>query len=170
MNQQRQQEFQTTFEKGKFALEKGRYDVSIEQLEKAKKLINPSSKSGGEVRIWLISAYQAANRIQDAIAVCHELAKHPSAEIRKQSQQMLYILKAPALKRPQQWMTKIPDLSQLSEDEGKTRRSQPSGTMKSRKRKMPEPEPIDPSEINRKDNYFIWVALLLILALFFVFN
>jgi len=168
--QQRQEAFHQAFENGKLALEKGRYDVSIEQLEKAKTLINPYSKLGGEVRIWLISAYQASNRVQDAIALCQELAKHPSSDIRKQSQNLLYILKAPALKRPEEWLTKIPDLSEISPDQGANHRSRPTGSRKPRQRKQPEPEPIDPSEINRKDNYFIWVAFLLILLLFLVFN
>jgi tetratricopeptide (TPR) repeat protein len=167
---EQQEEFQKAYEKGKMALEYGRYQISIEQLEKAKKLINPSSKLGGEVRIWLVSAYQAANDMKRAIALCQELAKHPSPEIRKQSERILYILQAPALKRPDEWLTKIPDLSQLSDDETKTSRYRPAGRFKSRKRKKREPEPIDPSQINTKDNQFIWVALLGIIGLLILLN
>lgn len=161
-----QDNFQKAYKKGKLALERGRYKTSIEELEKAKKLINPHSKLGGEVRLWLASAYQAGNQVQSAIAQCQELAKHPSPEIRKQSERILYILKAPALKRPEEWLTKIPDLSKLSDDESKTSRYRPAGSFKPRRRKLPEPKPIDPSEINTKDNQFIWVALLSILIMF----
>lgn len=167
---ERQEEFQAAYQRGKIALERGRYKTSIEELEKAKKLINPQSKLGGEVRLWLVSAYQAANEVQSAIALCKDLAKHPSPDIRKQSERILYILNAPALKRPEKWLTKIPDLSQLPEEETPSNLSRPAGQVKPRKRKIPEPEPIDPSEINQKDNNFIWVALVGILILFFFFN
>jgi len=167
---ERQEEFKAAYQRGKIALERGRYKTSIEELERAKKLVNPQSKLGGEVLIWLVSAYQAVNDVQSAIALCQDLAKHPSSEIRKQSERILYILKAPALKRPEKWLTKIPDLSQLKEEETLNNLSRPAGRVKPRKRKMPEPEPIDPSKINRKDNNFIWVALAGILILLFFFN
>ncbi len=167
---EREEEFQEAYQRGKLALERGRYQGSIEELERAKKLINPQSKLGGEVRIWLVSAYQAAGQIESAIALCQDLAKHPSGEIRKQSERILYILKAPALKRPDEWLTKIPDLSQLSEEDSKTNQYKPVGRVQSRRRKIPEPDPIDPSEINRKDNNFIWVALIGIILLFLVFR
>ncbi|MFP4133180.1 MAG: outer membrane protein assembly factor BamD [Halothece sp.] len=166
---ERDEEFQQAYEKGKLALERGRYEISIQELEKAKKRVNPQSKLGGEVRIWLVSAYQAGNKTESAIALCQSLSKHPSPEIRKQSERILYILQAPVLKRPEEWLTKIPDLSQISEDQGTITNSRPAGAVKPRRpRKLPEPEPIDPSEIKTKDNQFIWVALLMILASFFL--
>ncbi|QDZ41154.1 tetratricopeptide repeat protein [Euhalothece natronophila Z-M001] len=166
---EREEEFKQAYEKGKIALERGRYQTSINELEKAKQLINPQSKQGGEVRIWLVNAYQAANQSERAIALCQSLVKHPSPEIRKQSERILYILQAPVLKRPEEWLTKIPDLSQISEDKEKTIGSRPAGNPKPRRpRKLPEPEPIDPSEIKTKDNQFIWVALLAILASLFL--
>ncbi len=164
------EELQTVYQRGKIALERGRYQLSIEELEKAKQLSNPQSKLGGEVRIWLVSAYQAANQIESAIALCQDLIKHPSPDIRKKSERILYILKAPALKRPEKWLTKIPDLSQLPEAETDKNVSRPAGQVKPRKRKKIEPKPIDPSEINRKDNNFIWITLLGILILLFFFN
>jgi len=166
---EREDAFQQAYEKGKLALEYGRYQISIQQLEKAKQLINPYSKQGGEVRIWLVSAYQAANQVQHAIALCQELAKHPSPEIRQQSEQILYVLKAPRLKRPDEWLTKIPDLSQLSNQETGTSRYRPAGRVKRRQKKQSEPD-IDPSKINTKDNQFIWVALLAILGLLILLN
>ena len=166
---EKQEDFKQAYYKGKLALERGRYRISIEQLEMAKKLSNPYSKIGGEVRIWLVSAYQAANQMQSAIELCQDLIKHPSSDIRKQSERILYILKAPALKRPEEWLTKIPDLSQLSEEEETKTRYRPVGSSKPRQRKKLEPKPIDPSEINTKDNQFVWVALIAIVILFIVF-
>ncbi|MFP3325871.1 hypothetical protein R0K05_22715, partial [Planococcus sp. SIMBA_160] len=61
---EQKEEFQEAYQRGKLGLERGRYKESIEELERAKKLINPQSKLGGEVRIWLVSAYQAAGQIE----------------------------------------------------------------------------------------------------------
>jgi hypothetical protein len=84
-------------------------------------------------------------------------------ETRKQGKNLLYILQAPQLQRPTNWMTEIPNLDQLSSDGAQS--SGGSGyalTAKAapRSRPKPEPSPLDPSQINSKDNGFLWVALV----------
>ncbi len=107
--------------------------------------------------MWLVTAYEAAGQTSEAIALCEQLTRHPDLETSKQGKSLLYILKAPQLKRPEEWMTKIPDLGTIAESDPKDRR----GTNPTRKRNPNElPEPIDPSQINTKDNQFIWVALI----------
>jgi tetratricopeptide (TPR) repeat protein len=155
-----QEQFQKVYQAGKEALERGNYQQSVSYLETAHQLVPLSSRKGGEVGIWLITAYQAANRIQDAIALSQKLSRHPHTETRKQSQRLLYILKAPALKRPKEWMVEIPDLGTLPESDPKDRRG--SNTVKSAS-KPKEEEVIDPSLINRKDNGFVWLTLIAIL-------
>ncbi len=107
--------------------------------------------------MWLVTAYEAAGQTSEAIALCEQLTRHPNLETSKQGKSLLYILKAPQLKRPEEWMTKIPDLGAIAESDPKDRR----GTNPTRNRNTNElPEPIDPSQINTKDNQFIWVALI----------
>ena len=60
--------------------------------------------------MWLVTAYQAVGRLQNASALCQTLTRHPHPDIRKQSQEVLYILQAPKLKLTEEWMIKIPDL------------------------------------------------------------
>ncbi|PSO54016.1 MAG: hypothetical protein BRC40_15945 [Cyanobacteria bacterium QH_8_48_120] len=165
MGSQKQEEFQQEYQAGKIAFERGQYRTSVERLEKACSLVARQSRLGGEIRMWLVTAYQAANQTQEAIALCQQLERHSNAEIRKQSKELLYIIKAPPLKRPQEWMTKIPDLSAMPESDPKERRG--SGTVKSSQKKRPtsEPEPLDWSQVNTKDNQFVWAALLAILAI-----
>ncbi|NJR41131.1 MAG: hypothetical protein HC781_22680 [Leptolyngbyaceae cyanobacterium CSU_1_4] len=149
------------FQIGQNAFERGLYRQSIEALEKAVSLADRSSSLGGEVQIWLVTAYQAADKNMEAIALCESLSTHPDVKIRKQSRRLLAILKAPKLKLREEWMTKIPDLTQLDEANGKNKRA--SGYLppapRPRSRPTPAPAPIDLSQVETKDNGFVWIAL-----------
>ena len=156
------EKFQVAYQAGKEALERGEYRLSVENLQKAHQMVTPNSRLGGEVGIWLIAAYQAAGQIDAAIALGQKLLTHPHGEIRQQSQNLLYIIQAPHLKRPQEWMSEIPDLGNLAESEPEYRRG-------SNPPKQPKPyatEAVDLSQVNTKDNQFIWFALLAILLTF----
>ncbi|BAY22838.1 hypothetical protein NIES2100_26020 [Calothrix sp. NIES-2100] len=149
------------YQAGKVAFETGHYREAVENLEKASALLSRNSRFGGEVDIWLVTAYEAAGRTEEAIALCEQLKRHPYSETSKQARHLLYILKAPKLKRPNEWMTEIPDLGKLPENESQIRVTvkphQSSGQNKSA-----EPEFVDLSQVNTKDNRFIWLALIVI--------
>lgn len=151
----------TMYQAGKLAFENGEYRIAVENLEKASALLTRNSRLGGEVEIWLATAYEASGRTEDAIAVCQQLKRHPFAETSKQAKRLLYILQAPKLNRPSEWMTEIPDLGKLPDNNDKIRVSvnprQPSG-----QKKAPQPEFVDLSQVNTKDNRFILVALIAI--------
>jgi tetratricopeptide (TPR) repeat protein len=152
----------TEYQAGKAAFERGKYREAVQHLEKASALIARNTRLGGEIQIWLVTAYEATEQRQEAVALCEQLKRHPHAETSKQARRLLYILQAPQLKRPQEWLTQIPDLGALPDNESQTRLS--SGTV-GKKRPSPTtviPEPIDLSKVNTKDNRFIWVALIAI--------
>ena len=110
-----------------------------------------------------MTAYEAAGRTDDAIALCERLKRHPYIEISKQARQMVYILKAPKLKRPSEWMTEIPDLDTVQENELKISiAAKPTKSSVPQKPKPTEPEFVDLSQVNTRDNRFIWVALIAI--------
>ncbi len=154
----------TQFQAGKRAFERGEYRQSVEYLEKAVSLASPNTQLGGEMQTWLVTAYQAAGNLTEAIALCEKLGTHPDLKTRKQSKRLLYILQAPKLKTRPEWLTQIPDLANLSEGgttQAATRYVSPSP------RPRPKPkveEPIDLSQVNTKDNLFVWVALAMILG------
>lgn len=152
------------YQKGKAAFERGAYRQSVQSLEKAASLVARNTAFGGEVQIWLITAYEAAGQRQEAIALCETVSRHPDYETRKQGKRLLYILKAPLLKTRPEWLTEIPDLATLDESEGnKGGTSYPAPVKRlSRPRPQPDPEPIDLSQVNTKENAFIWVALVAI--------
>jgi tetratricopeptide (TPR) repeat protein len=150
------------YQTGRYAFERGQYRQSVQDLEKASALVKRNTAFGGEVQIWLVMAYQALGQPQAAIDLCRTLCQHPDLEIRQQSRRLLYILEAPKLETRPEWLSQIPDLSSLEDSGPEFKRGE-----NRRKPSKPAPprfqvasEPIDPSQINTKDNQFIWVALV----------
>lgn len=151
----------TEYAYGQAAFERGNYRVAVGHFEKAASLAKGATSLGGEIQMWLVNAYNAVGRQADAITLCQSLARHPDTEVRQQAKNLLYILQAPQLKRPGNWMSQIPDLGAIADDPqaaGYTYKVNPKSSP--RKRPMPAPEPIDPSQINTGDNGFLWVALV----------
>jgi tetratricopeptide (TPR) repeat protein len=162
----------TQYNAGKQAFERGEYRQSVGYLEKAVSLANPNSQLGGEIQTWLITAYQAAGQQTEAIELCEKLATHPDLKIRQQSNRLIYILKAPQLKTRPEWLTQIPDLTSLGEasDKQSTLRG-PSAPKPTKPKSLPEP--VDLSQVNTKDNRFVWVAfgaIVLIAGVLFWLN
>jgi hypothetical protein len=156
----KQQKFHLLYQAGKQALEKGQYRLSIENLEAARELVALASRKGGELQIWLVTAYQAANKITEAVALCKELATHPDLETRQQAQRLLYIIQAPKLNRPKEWMSEIPDLTNA--DSSKPQYVTAKKNTKNKSVNNLPSEEIDLSQVNTQDNQFIWIALLLV--------
>lgn len=168
MSSEQQTTFQENYQAGQQALERGQYRASIHYLETACGQINRFSRQGGEAQIWLVSAYQAANETQAAIALCEKLLRHPSPTTSKQAKDLLYIIKSPVLKRPENWMTKIPELNSL--DESQLANHYAGAKLTKRKPKpKPEREPLPLSEVNTQDNLFVRLAVVLILLGFLGF-
>ncbi len=156
------------FQAAKKAFDRGNYREAAAGFEQTLALVNPNSMCGGEVQMWLVTAYQAKGQMSDAIALCKHLTHHPDFQTRKEAKRILYILEAPKLQSRPEWLTQIPDLTGLSV--GETRDRIGNGTAKtSAKRLEPKPksqpmaEPVDLSQVNTKDNQFVWVALIAVL-------
>jgi len=146
---------------GQAAFERGRYKKAIAHFQTALKLSNPIGMRGGEIQLWLVNAYIAAGENQAGLALCRKLILHPDLDTKRQSKRLLYILEAPELELKPEWTTKIPDLSNLDEDNGK---QYVQKAKKPRRRKPQlEPEPLDLSQVNTEDNQFVWIALIGIL-------
>lgn len=144
---------------GKAAFENGKYRESVQNLEQASVLLGKNTRLAGEVEIWLVNAYEAAGRSEEAIALCQELSRHPHYEVRHQAKRLAYILKAPKLNRPKEWMTEIPDFSIISDHKSKMMIAAKANKSPSAKKPV-EKEYIDLSTVNTQDNNFVWVALI----------
>ena len=158
MSNQSPEKFQKYYQTGIKALENGKYRLSITQLESAKELVNFSTRLGAEVQMLLITAYQAVGDRQQAIALCQELITHPNASIRQKAKDVLYIIQAPKLERPPEWMSQIPDLSSDEKDKPQYVTAKKTKTQKKAENEIPLS---DLSQVNTEDNQFIWFALIL---------
>ena len=158
MTTDNREKFQSKFEVGQLALERGNYRLSIENLKAAREFIAPNSKRGGEAGIWLVSAYQAADKIDEAIALCQELIVHPDTRTREQAQRILYIIKAPKLERPPEWMSEIPSLSDA--EQGMSRYVTAKKPISKASVELLE-ENLDLSSADTTDDRFVWFALVL---------
>jgi hypothetical protein len=130
------------------------------QLEKASALCDRATPLGGDIQIWLVTAYQAVGDDKSAISLCRKLIRHPNWATRQQSRRLLAILEAPRLTARPEWNVSIPDLSSVEESLSRDRKGASSATPRRKPRPIAAPPPIDPSEINRKDNSFLWFALV----------
>jgi tetratricopeptide (TPR) repeat protein len=149
------------YQAGKAAFERGEYRKAVQSLESAKALVAPMSRLGGEVQIWLVTAYEALGQRSDALTLCRELSRHPDLQTRKQGRRLLYILEAPRLTTRPEWLTQIPDLTNLSDSDARDR---PTAATISPAKLIEKPafqleDIVDPERVNVQDNRFIWVAL-----------
>ncbi len=160
MSSENKEKFRIEYQAGKAAFERGDYRIAVQRLEAASALMGRTSRLGGEAQMWLVTAYEAAGQRTEAIALCQQLSRHPDPETSKEGKRLLYILQAPQLARPSEWMTKIPDLGAIAESDPKERRGSVNTVATRKPREQPEPKPVDLTQVNTKDNQFIWVALL----------
>lgn len=161
MNSEKLERIQSEYKTGRYAFERGQYRSAIAHLETATGLVEKTSRFGGEVQIWLVTAYEASGKSPQAIALCQTLTRHPHIETRKQAKRLLAILEAPQLRLHPEWRVEIPDMSQLEQSDSQFRQVSTTAKPKPPEKKRPQqsPEPVDLSQVNTKDNQFIWVAL-----------
>lgn len=160
------------YQAGRVAFERGSYRESVTHLEKASALTLQNTRLGGEIRLWLVTAYEANGQRNQALELCRQLRHHPHWEVRKQGRRVLYILEAPQLSTRPEWLTQIPDLSQISEDRKVspyTNSSYPTPKKPPQEPKKVEFKLTEANEAGMKDNAFIWVALILLVTILFGF-
>jgi hypothetical protein len=151
------------YQAGQFAFEQGRYRESVQYLEQARQAVELNSPLGGEIQIWLVTAFEASGLRQDAIALCKQLTRHPNIETRQQARRLLEVLEAPKLYIDPEGFVKIPDLDHL--DVQRNSRSQNNSVATVR----PIPKSGDFTVVNNgdgvntKDNQFLWIALVIVL-------
>ncbi len=134
---------------GQAAFERGQYREAITYFEEALGLTSEASAVGGKVQIWLVTAYEAAGRTQEAITLCRQLRAHGNYETRQQSKQLLYILEAPKLQLKAEWLTQIPEIRETDSISPTLQRAsgQVGASSPTKAQSGIEPmEPIDPKE------------------------
>lgn len=148
------------YETGKDEFERGNYRLSVKHLDIAAGLVDRSSRLGGEILLWLVTAQEAMGNRTEAISLCKQLTKHPTLKTREQARRLIYILEAPKLNTRPEWLMKIPDMTTLEKGQSLIGQVDQVKPPSKPPRHLTIPDPIDPSKVNTKDNQFLWVALL----------
>tara|TARA_B100000700_G_C15022359_1_gene846388 strand:+ start:1722 stop:2201 length:480 start_codon:yes stop_codon:yes gene_type:complete len=95
------------------SIERGDYGQCLALLEPLAEQYPLQSREGAQIRMIMITAWMGQGYDQKAITTCRALAHGKEPEIRQQAKQLISILEAPDLPRPENWSVKIPriDLS-----------------------------------------------------------
>ena len=155
--------FATDYQAGQIAFERGEYREAVTYFLAAIADVQPNTKIGGEIQLWLATAYEADGQIPEAKALCQKLSNHPNLDTRQASKRMLYIMQAPELARRDEWSIKIPDLTHIEDAEGNLAvNNTPVLPSKAKAKSLDEIyAPVDLSQVTTQDNGFIYVALVL---------
>ncbi|WP_071515343.1 hypothetical protein [Geitlerinema sp. PCC 9228] len=152
------------YQAGRAAFERGQYRQSIKHLETARQYVQSPSSLGGSIQIWLVTAYEALGERDKALKLCKQLVRHPDMDTRKQARGLVDILEAPRLKKRPEWLVQIPDMQNLEDSNAKMQPAASTVKKAAPKKKKPtSAPPVDWSQVNTKDNGFVWIALAAIL-------
>ena len=114
------------YEQAQRQYEKGRYRRTLELSEEALQNLRAGSLEGGRVLIFKAMALDALGSETEAAAVYKELEEtHPLTTIRKQAEELLYILEAPRLQVSPEERVSIPDMSGMEKNDRKRRSAGP---------------------------------------------
>jgi len=92
------------------ALNKGDYSLCIKIIDPLLSSYSPKTTIGAQIRLLKVTAYIGKGNEQKAIDICRTLTNNKDATIRQQTQQLLSILDAPCLPRPENWSVEIPKI------------------------------------------------------------
>jgi hypothetical protein len=158
---------QTCLQQGQRAFEAGQYQAAMAQFEQGKQWAESGTPLQGELRIWLVMSYEAIGDRDRALELCRLIGSHPDMETRKQAKRLLYILEAPKLRMNPEWLTEIPDLTEIASNKKDNKDwGRPMVNLappKPPRVKPPEgyviPEPTDPSKVVMGDDRSLLWAL-----------
>jgi len=136
------------YESAQRQYERGSYRRTLELTEEALNNLRRGSLEGGRVLIFKAMALDALGRETEAAEVYKDLEEsHPLTTIRKQAEELLYILEAPRLQISPDERVSIPDMSNLEKNDPRKRRS--NGPMRSR----PAPARKKEKELNWQEKF-----------------
>ncbi|SKB12547.1 conserved hypothetical protein [Planktothrix sp. PCC 11201] len=153
------------YQAGQFAFERGRYRESVQYLEQASRAVEPNSRLGGEIQMWLVTALEASGLRQDAIALCKQLTRHPNTGTRQQARRLLEVLEAPKLYIDPEGFVKIPDLDHLDVQGDSRSQNNSAATVRSIPKSSVPPVINNLDGVKSQDNQFLEIALIIVLLI-----
>ena len=92
------------------ALGRGDYSQCLNILDSLSQKFPTTSHEGAKIRMLMATAWMGKGDDKKAIDSCRLLIKSNDPEIRQQAKQLVTILEAPNLPRPEKWSLKIPTI------------------------------------------------------------
>ena len=124
------------------ALERGDYGQSLEMLSSLAELHPLSDPNGPYLRFLMVTALMGQGQDDKALSTCRALCQCRDSDLRQQARQLLTILEAPSLERPERWSIRLPQLEMNATGQGITA---PGRRRRSRKQNDPPPPPTGPT-------------------------
>ena len=121
------------------ALDRGDYGQSLELLLTLAEQHPLNSPEGPGLRLLMITAWMGQGQNDKAIATCRMLSRCRDPKLRQQAKQLLGVLEAPSLDRPERWSMRMPQLELNGSGSGQT------STMRRRQSRRPDPPPLPPT-------------------------
>ena len=102
------------------ALERGDYGQSLDLLLPLAEQHPLNSPEGPGLRLLMITAWMGQGQDDKAIATCRMLSRCRDPKLRQQAKQLLGVLEAPSLDRPERWSMRMPQLELNGSGSGQT--------------------------------------------------
>ena len=121
------------------ALERGDYGQSLDLLLPLAEKHPLNSPEGPGLRLLMITAWMGQGQDDKAIATCRMLSRCRDPKFRQQAKQLLGVLEAPSLDRPERWSMRMPQLELNGSGSGQT------STMRRQRSRRPDLPPLPPT-------------------------
>lgn len=139
------------------ALERGDYGQCIALLEPLAEVTPIRDSQGAEIRMLLVTAWMGKGDENKALSTCRLLTRCKDPELRNRARQLLDVLEAPSLARPESWSIQIPTLEM-----------DPSVGQRPKllsRRKLPPPPPSPPTGPTRAPAGFAVLVITVLVGL-----
>ena len=121
------------------SLERGDYGQCLDLLMPLAEQHPLNSPEGPGLRLLMITAWMGQGQDDKAITTCRLLSRCRDPKLRQQAKQLLGVLEAPSLDRPERWSMTMPQLELNASGSGQT------STMRRRRSRRPDPPPPPPT-------------------------
>ena len=111
------EEHSQQFDLGVKAMRRGEYKLAVSAFTRAVASVPEGmmGRKGGQYAVYLAEALQASGRKKEAVGLLSRCESHPDQDIRKVSENVLYIYKAPELKLGKENFVSIEPLAEVDD-------------------------------------------------------
>ena len=139
-------------------LERGDYGQALELLTPLADVHTISTPEGSQLRLLMITSWMGQGQDEQALAMARALSRSGDVDMRQQAKQLVAILDAPSLERPESWTMRLPAL------EVTTTGGSPPAVSSQRRSKKPKPPPPPPTGPTRAPAVGFAVVVIAVLT------